>query len=98
MQPVRDPDLIHQLGGALAAGGFSVLFQPVFSLSTNRVVSVEGLPHWDHPVHGLLAPDALLSTSPPPALVEALGTWALRSSFRHAKAWNDAEPPLAVAV
>lgn len=57
------PELMAELGGAIAAGDVVVHYQPQVCVATGRVVGAEALVRWQHPVHGLLGPNAFV----PPA-------------------------------
>ena len=52
--------LLGELDEAVEKGGIFVLYQPKLDLSTNRIVSVEALVRWQHPVRGFLSPDIFI--------------------------------------
>lgn len=51
----------------MAAGEFTAYYQPQIDLKTARVIGLEALARWNHPLHGLLSPgsfiDSIESTS-----------------------------------
>ena len=59
--PDRDPysaerlQLLGELRAAIGAGELVLHFQPKVDVPTQRVIGVEALVRWQHPVHGLLA-------------------------------------------
>ncbi|WP_131785157.1 putative bifunctional diguanylate cyclase/phosphodiesterase [Protofrankia symbiont of Coriaria ruscifolia] len=52
--------LMADLHGALDQGDISLCYQPQIDLETGRIVAFEALARWNHPVLGLLAPDAFI--------------------------------------
>jgi diguanylate cyclase (GGDEF)-like protein len=53
-------ELSGELGPALARGELTLRYQPVVSLSSGEVTSVEALVRWQHPERGELGPGAFL--------------------------------------
>lgn len=49
-----------ELRSALDRGEFSLYYQPQLSLTDRRVVGVEALARWLHPVHGMVPPDSFI--------------------------------------
>ncbi len=75
-----------------------VLFQPEVELATDRVVGLEALVRWDHPVLSRLGPDRFLHAAEEAGLSLALDAWVLRNACRQAQQWRSRRPDLRVAV
>ena len=58
---------------AIRRDEFELHFQPQIELATNRVVGVEGLVRWQHPVHGLIFPDDFIGRAEELNLIDQLG-------------------------
>ena len=69
----RQIDLEPELRRALDHDEFRVHYQPVVELATGRLTGVEALLRWEHPVRGLLTPDAFLSEAASSGLLGAIG-------------------------
>jgi len=78
----------RDLRAALASGGLEVYFQPQVHLATGRVVGVEALVRWQHPVRGLLLPGAFLDVADDSGLVVDLGRQVLTVAARQVAAWR----------
>lgn len=56
---------------------FVLHYQPVVHLATGKVVAVECLLRWQHPVGGLLSPGKFIGLAEDLGLITQLGDWAL---------------------
>lgn len=72
---------------ALAGGeGLQLHYQPLYANGGRRMIGAEALLRWDHPVHGALAPDFVVSIAEESGLMLALGDWVLREACKMAAA------------
>ena len=79
--------LASELEQALAGNQFAVVFQPIESAHTGRVVATEALLRWNHPTRGLLAPGAFLDLADESGLIAPIGDWVLNESARTTAEW-----------
>ena len=79
--------LASELEQALAGNQFAVVFQPIESAHTGRVVAAEALLRWNHPTRGLLAPGAFLDLADESGLIAPIGDWVLNESARTTAEW-----------
>ncbi|MBD8731223.1 putative bifunctional diguanylate cyclase/phosphodiesterase [Pseudomonas sp. CFBP 13710] len=68
-------------------------FQPRYSAEADRVVAVEALLRWQHPVEGLLTSDVFLPLAERSDLIVAIGRWMLGEACKAARHW-----PQSIAV
>jgi len=73
-------------------------YQPVVDLATGRVVAVEALARWDHPVLGRVPPDIFVPVAESTGLVADLGDQILDRSCADAISWLALGLRLQVAV
>ncbi len=76
------------LRAALHRGELTMHYQPLIDLRTDRIVAVEALARWNHPVLGPIGPTEFVAVAEQTGLAEELGTWALTTAVRHAAAWR----------
>ena len=57
-------------------------YQPQVELETGRVVALEALVRWQHPLHGMLSPDRFLPIAEQTDVIESLTAWVLRRALR----------------
>jgi diguanylate cyclase (GGDEF)-like protein len=78
---------------ALERGEFGLLFQPIFDLRARRVVGVEALLRWYHPVEGMLTPERFLSIAEESGAIVAVTRWVIRRVCRLIADWRQSLPP-----
>ncbi|GAB3000360.1 EAL domain-containing protein [Amycolatopsis acidiphila] len=70
--------LEQDLRDAVRLGKLWAAYQPVVDLRTNRMVAVEGLLRWTHPVHGAVPPMEFIPLAEESDLINQLGAHVLR--------------------
>jgi diguanylate cyclase (GGDEF)-like protein len=86
------------LGAALPAGQFFLLYQPIFDLTSGEVVCVEALIRWRHPLHGVIVPDRFIPVAEESGLIVPIGRWVLGEACRQAAAWEAEGQAIGVSV
>ncbi|PIE81465.1 MAG: hypothetical protein CSA11_03770 [Chloroflexi bacterium] len=69
---------------------FIVLYQPIVSLVSNRIVSVEALLRWEHPQLGFISPEIFIPVAEETGLIIPISEWLLNTVCTQIKAWHDA--------
>ncbi|RVT42417.1 EAL domain-containing protein [Sphingobium algorifonticola] len=77
------------LHDALAKGELELYFQPLFTLSQNRVTAFEALMRWNHPTRGLVPPVNFIPLAEDTGLIIPIGEWAIREACRIAAQWPE---------
>src|SRR6185436_1228286 len=73
---------------ALKVGGqLEVVYQPLFSAKTSKIIGAEALLRWYHPVHGAIAPSVFIPIAEEAGLIHPLGDWVLRQACKAAVHW-----------
>ncbi|WP_158409471.1 EAL domain-containing protein [Gloeocapsa sp. PCC 73106] len=62
-------------------------YQPIISLATGRIVSLEVLVRWQHPTRGLLLPDEFLNLAEECGLIFPLNEWVLNTACKQMLTW-----------
>jgi len=73
----RKFSLENDLRMAIREGQFELLYQPKYDVRVNKVVGLEALLRWNHPVRGLLTPDLFIDIAEESGFIEQLGDWIL---------------------
>ena len=76
-------------------------YQPQIDLQTGRIVGLEALVRWQHPVRGMVPPGEFIAFAEESGLVVRIGDWVLQEAARQISAWTAAglaPPQVAVNV
>ena len=73
-------ELKADLARGIESDQLRLLYQPIVSLQTGRITGVEALVRWDHPVKGMLPPDAFIPLAEDTCLIVPLGQWVLEEA------------------
>ncbi len=79
-----ETDLRH----AIERNEFLLHYQPIISLSTNRITGFEALIRWQHPTHGLIYPTEFIPIAEETGLITAIGQWVLREACLKTSLWQ----------
>ncbi|MFI5005159.1 MAG: aminotransferase class I/II-fold pyridoxal phosphate-dependent enzyme [Solirubrobacterales bacterium] len=90
--------LAGELSHALEAGEIEAHFQPKADAGTRRIVGVEALVRWRHPVRGLISPVEFVTVAEQAGLGRALTRRMLHLALSQIRLWRDAGFDLHVAV
>jgi diguanylate cyclase (GGDEF)-like protein len=91
----REAQQRADLERALDDDQFVLYFQPIVDLTTRRLVGVEALVRWHHPVDGLVGPDTFIPIAEATGLIVPLGQWIIRQAVRQLSQWHRDNPDTA---
>ncbi|MEY2448849.1 MAG: hypothetical protein QOH79_2325 [Acidimicrobiaceae bacterium] len=88
-----------ELHNAIQRDELRLRYQPQVDLRTGRIVGVEALVRWEHPVLGLIGPHEFVPLAEESGLIVAVDLWVMQEACRQAKAWlDDGLPEIRMAV
>ena len=87
-----------EVRAAIANGELVNYYQPKVDIAHGRVVGVETLVRWRHPVDGLVFPDQFIGVAEEHNLIDDLTRVVLSGALTQARGWQDAGLMLQVAV
>jgi diguanylate cyclase (GGDEF)-like protein/PAS domain S-box-containing protein len=85
----RRLELEHHLRDALVKGELRVYYQPQVDVRTGKIVGVEALVRWQHPVYGLLPPVKFIHIAEETGLIFPIGLWVIETAFRQLQQWHE---------
>jgi EAL domain-containing protein (putative c-di-GMP-specific phosphodiesterase class I)/CHASE2 domain-containing sensor protein len=90
--------LLGELDEAIGTDQLEVAYQPKLDLAAGRIVSVEALVRWRHPVRGALPPDQFIPLAERNDRIAGLTLHVLRRTLADLAAWGGAGYELSGAV
>jgi diguanylate cyclase (GGDEF)-like protein len=90
--------LLADVAQALLAGQFFLEYQPQVHLPTGRIIGVEALVRWRHPVAGVLYPNEFISLAEQTEFIRPITEWVLRHALAQCASWRQEGQHLRVAV
>ncbi len=90
--------LVGELRHSIDSEHLVLHYQPKIATVDGRVVGVEALLRWQHPVRGLLMPGGFLPAAESTQLIVALTDWVVDAACSQAITWQDAGRPIPIAV
>ncbi|HEV8629339.1 MAG TPA: EAL domain-containing protein, partial [Thermoanaerobaculia bacterium] len=85
---LRRHSLENELRRSIEQRELHLLYQPLYSLRSGRVVGAEALLRWRHPERGVIVPAEFIDLAESSGLIEPLGRWVMDEACRQAAAWN----------
>ena len=80
--------LTRDLRHAAARGELRMFLQPLVDVATETMTGYEALLRWEHPVHGLVMPDAFIPLAEETGLIVPIGEWMIRTALTEAAGWE----------
>ncbi len=75
---------------ALRLNQLDVHYQPFINLLTRKVVGLEALMRWNHPVHGMVPADQFIPVAEETGLIVPMGNFVLHRTLQNMTAWRKA--------
>ncbi|MCK2045215.1 EAL and GGDEF domain-containing protein [Chromohalobacter moromii] len=91
-------DLYTRLQNALDQEELALFYQPILSLTDERIVSFEALVRWHHPEQGLLAPHHFIDVVNHSSLERAYSTWLVHQAARTAQRFQACHMAVTVSI
>jgi len=77
---------------------FYIEYQPQVEISTGRVIGLEALIRWRHPVHGILTPDRFIDVAEVSGLSEHITRWVMHEVCGQILRWRQVRPGFDIPI
>jgi diguanylate cyclase (GGDEF)-like protein/PAS domain S-box-containing protein len=84
-------DIENGLRKAISTDELRLYYQPQYDILNGKIVGVEALVRWQHPLKGLIQPNEFISVAEESGLIIPLGDWVLRKACSDVRRWLDEE-------
>jgi diguanylate cyclase (GGDEF)-like protein len=85
-------ELIADLQRAVDRDEFELHYQPIVDLASGKICALEALVRWNHPVRGVVYPDAFIPAAEETGLILPLGRLILQKACAQARDWQERLP------
>jgi len=89
-QMVKKIELQKEMRQGIVNKEFVLYYQPQVEIETGKVIGVEALVRWQHPLHGLLPPISFIGLSEDTGLIIPLGEYILKTACQQSVEWERA--------
>ncbi|TQV86494.1 bifunctional diguanylate cyclase/phosphodiesterase [Aliikangiella coralliicola] len=79
--------LAVELSNAVNSGEIKAYYQPIFELDTERLVGVEVLARWQHPVRGVIGPEEFIPIAEETGLIPKIGGIVTEQALTQCMSW-----------
>ncbi len=83
---------------AVDRGEFKVFYQPIVSLSDEKITAVEALLRWQHPRSGLISARDFIAAAESTGMIDTIGEWMLGTACAQVNQWRNAGHDIRLAV
>jgi diguanylate cyclase (GGDEF)-like protein len=90
--------LVTELSRAMQTSTLRLHYQPIAELSSGRIIGVEALLRWTHPLYGDIPPDEFIPVAEQSGLIRPLTRWVLQTALEQAAEWHRHGLDLTMAV
>ncbi|OAH97952.1 response regulator [Methylomonas methanica] len=82
--------LTNDMRHAIEGEQFELYYQPQVDLASGKVIGLEALVRWNHPLQGFLPPNKFIPLAEESGLIVPLGDWIIKRAILQTKEWRDA--------
>lgn len=97
-QQAANDATFRKIEKALADGQLTIYYQPQVDCRLGKVIGLEALLRWKHPILGLLSPADFIPLIEHDDLIITIGEWVLKTALKQLQEWRAAGIDLTVAV
>ncbi|VAW95156.1 diguanylate cyclase/phosphodiesterase (GGDEF & EAL domains) with PAS/PAC sensor(s) [hydrothermal vent metagenome] len=84
---IKQLSLLSDLRQAIDLNQLRLVYQPIYTTSTNIIIGYEALIRWQHPQYGLLMPDNFIQLAEQTGLIKKITLWVIGTALKNFSSW-----------
>lgn len=80
--------MVNELQKGIQEQNFTLFYQPIFNLRTNKIMGVESLVRWIHPQKGIVSPTLFIPVAEESKQIYILEKWIISKALQQKKQWE----------
>lgn len=85
--------MVNELRHAIDNQEFALVYQPIINLNSGKLIGVESLVRWIHPIKGVISPMEFIPLSEESGLIHEICKWVLKTALLQKKSWEEQRYP-----
>ncbi|MDA0240300.1 MAG: EAL domain-containing protein [Proteobacteria bacterium] len=98
VRAVTQLEMETDLRQAIDREEFSLAYQPVVDITSERIIGFEALIRWNHPEHGFIPPGDFIPIAEETKVIVPIGRWVLHNACAQMKRWQKQFPQLNLSI
>jgi len=90
--------MVADLRKALDENQFQLHYQPKLTIKNNKLIGVEALGRWSHPVRGFIPSSIFISALEQTGLIDRYTYWVIKTALQQVTAWKEKGLSIKIAV
>ncbi|WP_229258317.1 putative bifunctional diguanylate cyclase/phosphodiesterase [Duganella rivi] len=87
-----------EVWNAVRANELVLYYQPKLDMRKGRIIGMEALLRWEHPLRGTISPGDFLPIVEHSDVIVDIGEWVLREALRQLQSWRAFDPAWVISV
>jgi len=83
---------------AIEKNEMQLVYQPVYSIDSQKLEACEVFLRWHHPERGIVYPEEFVPVAEETGMMAGVGEWLLQSACKQAKTWQQKSPNLKLLI
>lgn len=80
--------MVNDLRHAIDNNEFDLFYQPIINLSNGKLIGVEALIRWFHPIRGMISPMEFIPLAEETGLIYDMEKWIIKTALMQKKQWE----------
>jgi diguanylate cyclase len=90
--------MVADLRKALDEDQFELHYQPKLTIKNNKLIGVEALGRWPHPIRGFIPPNIFIGSLEQTGLIDKYTRWVIKTALQQITTWKEKDLSIKISV